>query len=130
MLNNGWYLTGDLGYRSTDGFYFLVDRVKDLVVTGGENVYSVEVERAIQRHPDVSMVAVVGTPDPRWGEAVTAFVVPRPGATIDAEELREHCRQLIAAYKVPKRVHFETALPMTTTGKIRKVDLRQRAVDA
>jgi long-chain acyl-CoA synthetase len=126
-FRDGWYLTGDLGYRNEEGYLFLVDRAKDMVVTGGENVYSIEVEKAIQRHPDVSMVAVIGTPDERWGEAVTAFVVPRPGALLDPEQLVSHCREHIASYKVPKFVHITDALPLTPTGKIRKVDLRKLA---
>jgi acyl-CoA synthetase (AMP-forming)/AMP-acid ligase II len=124
ILCDGWYRTGDLGFRSAEGQLTLVDRVKDMVVTGGENVYSVEVERAIQSHADVAMVAVVGVPDERWGEAVTAYVVPVAGHTIDPEAIREHCRSRIAGYKVPKAVHVRDALPLTPSGKIRKVDLR------
>jgi acyl-CoA synthetase (AMP-forming)/AMP-acid ligase II len=128
VLRDGWYWTGDLGYRAPSGHYFLVDRAKDMIVTGGENVYSVEVERALQRHPAVGAAAVIGTPHPRWGEAVTAFVVPRPGHEDGlAEELIAHCRELIAAYKVPKIIYIERELPVTPTGKVRKVDLRQRA---
>jgi len=129
VLRDGWYWTGDLGYRAPSGHHFLVDRAKDMIVTGGENVYSVEVERALQRHPAVALVAVVGTPHERWGEAVTAFVVPAPGHDTDglAEELVAHCREYIAAYKVPKQVYVEPALPMTPMGKVRKVDLRRLA---
>jgi acyl-CoA synthetase (AMP-forming)/AMP-acid ligase II len=129
VLRDGWYWTGDLGYRAPSGHHFLVDRAKDMIVTGGENVYSVEVERALQRHPAVAAAAVVGTPHPRWGEAVTAFVVPCPGREPDGlvAELTAHCRELIAAYKVPKIIHIEQSLPVTPTGKVRKVDLRQRA---
>jgi acyl-CoA synthetase (AMP-forming)/AMP-acid ligase II len=128
-VRDGWYWTGDLGYRTPSGHYSLVDRAKDLIVTGGENVYSVEVERALQRHPSVAMVAVVGRPDDRWGEAVTAFVVPAPGGASDTlvEELAIHCRQLIAAYKVPKTFHVVATLPMTPSGKVRKVELRKLA---
>lgn len=124
-IRDGWYWTGDVGYVDAAGRLFLVDRAKDMVVSGGENIYSVEVERALQVHPDVAMVAVVGTPDERWGEAVTAFVVPVPGASLDGEALRAHCRELIAGYKVPKIVHVRETLPMTPMGKIRKVDLRK-----
>lgn len=124
FTHDGWYQTGDLGYLSAQGHITLVDRAKDMVVTGGENVYSVEVERAIQAHPDVAMAAVVGTPDPRWGQAVTAYVVPVAGRTLDPEEIREYCRHQIAGYKVPKSVHVRDCLPLTPSGKVRKVDLR------
>lgn len=134
VLRDGWYRTGDLGRLDATGNLHLVDRAKDMVVTGGENVYSVEVERALQQHPGVQAVAVIGTPDPRWGEAVTAFVVPsRPlgdehGERADlAEELRRHCRDLIAGYKVPKHLHFVPSLPLSPSGKVRKVDLRATA---
>jgi acyl-coenzyme A synthetase/AMP-(fatty) acid ligase len=92
-------------------------------------VYSVEVERALQKHPSVAMVAVIGVPDERWGEAVTAYVVPAPEAETDglAEALEAHCRELIAAYKVPKKIYLQAALPMTPMGKIRKVELRKAA---
>lgn len=123
----GWYATGDLGYRDADGVYYLVDRAKDMVVTGGENVYSVEVEQALQRHRDVAVVAVIGTPDERWGEAVTAYVVPVPGATPNVDALRAHCRELIAGYKVPKAIHVEKRLPTTPTGKVQKAELRKMA---
>ncbi|MGH8997225.1 MAG: AMP-binding protein, partial [Acidimicrobiales bacterium] len=128
VLRDGWYWTGDLGYRTPSGHHFLVDRAKDMVVTGGENVYSVEVERALQKHPSVAMVAVVGIPDERWGEAVTAYVVPQAGASDTglADDLGRHCRELIAAYKVPKDIHIVESLPMTPMGKVRKVDLRAR----
>lgn len=131
VLREGWYRTGDLGYRGESGHLFLVDRAKDMVVSGGENVYSVEVERAIQGHPDVALVAVVGTPHERWGEAVTAYVVPAPGADRDRlpDALAEHCRALIAAYKVPKIFHLVPDLPLTPTGKVRKADLRARTHD-
>ncbi|MDR7254287.1 acyl-CoA synthetase (AMP-forming)/AMP-acid ligase II [Nocardioides sp. BE266] len=133
VMNDGWYATGDLGYLDEGGYLFLVDRLKDMVVTGGENVYSVEVERALQRSDKVAMVAVVGSPDEKWGEVVTAYVVPSPSATEAdpaelAEELKEHTRSLIAAYKVPKVIHVVDGLPMTSSGKVRKVELRQQAV--
>jgi acyl-CoA synthetase (AMP-forming)/AMP-acid ligase II len=130
VVRDGWYWTGDLGYRSLSGHYFLVDRAKDMIVTGGENVYSVEVERALQQHPDVALAAVIGTPDERWVEAVTAFVLPKDGArdaSTFGEELKAHCRHLIATYKVPKRVQIVDHLPMTPSGKVRKSELRKLA---
>ncbi len=127
VLNRGWYRTGDAGYRDPkDGLYYIVDRVKDMIVSGGENVYSAEVEQAIQKHPAVAMSAVVAAPDERWGERVTAIVVLKPGAQLTAEELIAHCRQHIAGYKLPKQVVFETALPVSPAGKVLKRVLRER----
>jgi acyl-CoA synthetase (AMP-forming)/AMP-acid ligase II len=127
VLREGWYRTGDLGRRDADGLLYVVDRVKDMIITGGENVYSVEVERALARHPEVASVAVVGLPDERWGERVAAFVTLLPGASADERELTAHCRELIAGYKVPKSVSIEDALPTTPSGKIQKAVLRDRA---
>jgi acyl-CoA synthetase (AMP-forming)/AMP-acid ligase II len=126
VLHEGWYRTGDLGRRDEEGFYYLVDRAKDMIITGGENVYSVEVERALQKHPSVGVAAVIGTPDDRWGEKVTAFVVPSSGAIVTEADLQQHCRVYLAGYKVPKSIVFETSLPMTPTGKVQKPALRQR----
>jgi acyl-CoA synthetase (AMP-forming)/AMP-acid ligase II len=123
-LKGGWYHTGDAGFRDTDGLLYIVDRVKDMIVSGGENVYSSEVEQALVKHPAVAMTAVVGAPDPRWGEKVVAVVVLRPGAKATAEELSLHCRGLIAGYKVPKEIAFAEALPISATGKVLKRVLR------
>jgi acyl-CoA synthetase (AMP-forming)/AMP-acid ligase II len=127
---DGWYHTGDLGRRDADGNYHLVDRAKDMIVTGGENVYSVEVETALSQHPAVEMVAVVGAADETWGERITAFVVPRAGSALTAEALAAHCRTLIAGYKVPKQINFVSALPLTPSGKIRKNVLRASLMEA
>ena len=122
-LTGGWYHTGDLGYMDDHGFLYLVDRAKDMIVTGGENVYSVEVEEALYRHESVLEVAVFGIPDDRWGEAVHAVVVPRAG--VDEAELLAHCRALIAAYKVPKRIELRNEpLPKSGAGKVLKRELR------
>lgn len=127
VLSQGWYRTGDAGYRDAkDGLYYIVDRVKDMIVTGGENVYSAEVEQALIRHPAVAACAVVSAPDPRWGERVTAVVVKKPDATVTEQDLMDHCRTLIAGYKVPKQVVFETTLPMNPTGKVLKRVLRAK----
>jgi acyl-CoA synthetase (AMP-forming)/AMP-acid ligase II len=127
VLSQGWYRTGDAGYRDPkDGLYYIVDRVKDMIVTGGENVYSAEVEQAIQKHPGVAMSAVVAAPDERWGERVTAVIVPRPGVELTAEAIVAHCREHIAGYKVPKQVVFETTLPLSPAGKVLKRVLRDR----
>jgi acyl-CoA synthetase (AMP-forming)/AMP-acid ligase II len=126
VMRNGWYSTGDLGFLDGDSYLTLVDRAKDMIVSGGENVYSVEVERALLRHPAVATAAVIGTPDPKWGEKVTAFVVCIPGAGVAADELKHHCRELLAGYKVPKEIFLEEALPMTPNGKVQKAVLRKR----
>ncbi|EPZ15060.1 hypothetical protein M622_16990 [Thauera terpenica 58Eu] len=126
VLSGGWYRTGDAGYRGKDGLFYLVDRTKDMIISGGENVYSTEVEQVLSKHPAVSQVAVIGLPDERWGERVTAIVVPAEGAALSADELIAHCRQLIAAYKAPKQVIFADKLPMTPTGKILKTALRKQ----
>jgi acyl-CoA synthetase (AMP-forming)/AMP-acid ligase II len=123
---DGWYHTGDAGTRDEDGNLFLVDRLKDMIVTGGENVYSAEVERALAAHPSVEAVAVVGAPDEKWGERVVAFVVRRPDTPIDVAELVWHCRGLIAGYKVPKEVRLPETLPYTASGKVQKAFLRQQ----
>jgi acyl-CoA synthetase (AMP-forming)/AMP-acid ligase II len=123
-LKDGWYHTGDAGFRDKDGLLYIVDRVKDMIVSGGENIYSSEVEQALAKHPAVAMSAVVGAPDPRWGEKVVAVVVLRQGAKAAAEELGQHCRTLIAGYKVPKEIVFAEALPISATGKVLKRVLR------
>lgn len=122
-LRDGWYRTGDLGYMDAQGFIYLVDRARDMIVSGGENVYSTEVEEALYRHEAVLEAAVFGIPDARWGEAVHAVVVPR--APVDEAELLQHCRNLIADYKVPKRVELRhEPLPKSGAGKILKRELR------
>ncbi|GFG82854.1 MULTISPECIES: long-chain-fatty-acid--CoA ligase [Mycobacterium] len=123
---DGWYHTGDAGIRDKDGNLFLVDRLKDMIVSGGENIYSAEVERALAAHPSVQSVAVVGAPDQKWGERVVAFVVPYPDRPADVSELVSHCRGLIAGYKVPKEIHVLDALPQTASGKVQKAALRQQ----
>ena len=127
-LHQGWYRTGDLGYLDDQSYLFLVDRAKDMIVSGGENVYSVEVENALYEHPAVLEAAVFGLPDERWGEAVHAVVVVREGTPPSpelAEELRDHCRSLIAGFKVPKAVRLRTEpLPKSGPGKILKRQLR------
>jgi len=124
-LRNGWMHTGDGGYMDADGFIYVVDRIKDMIVTGGENVYSAEVENAILRMPQVSMCAVVGVPHEKWGESVHAVVVLREGATLTSDQVIEHCRTLIAGYKCPRSIDFRDALPVSAAGKILKYQLRE-----
>ena len=126
-LRDGWYHTGDLGYLNDRSYLFVVDRAKDMIVSGAENVYSVEVEEALYRHPAVAEAAVFGVPDERWGEVVHAIVVLHQGATVTAEELRAHTRELIAGYKVPKVIDISTEpLPKSGPGKVLKRVLRDR----
>ena len=121
----GWYHTGDAGYLDDDGYLFLVDRVKDMIVTGGENVYSAEVENAIAAFPGVAQVAVIGIPSERWGEAVHAIIVMNPGSSTSEDDVKAWCRERIAAYKVPKSVEFRAeALPLSGALKVLKRELR------
>lgn len=130
VFRDGAFRTGDVGFRDAAGYLYIADRLKDMIVTGGENVYSGEVEAVIYQHPAVSEVAVFGIPDPEWGELVMAMVVVKPGKTLSAQELITHCRQLLARYKVPRRVEFsETELPKGGSGKILKRVLRERFWD-
>lgn len=124
VIKDGWYHTGDVGCLDAGGYLFLVDRKKDMIISGGENIYSREVENAVLQHPDVADVAVIGVPDPRWGEAVKAVVVLRSSATLDEAALIAYCRQQIASYKCPKNVEFVNELPRLATGKVDKVTLR------
>jgi len=124
-LRGGWMHTGDGGRMDELGLVYVVDRLKDMIVTGGENVYSGEVESALAKHPAVAQCAVIGVPDPRWGERVHAVIVPRPGALIAADEVLTHCRGLIAGYKCPKTVELRTEpLPLSAAGKVLKHVLR------
>ncbi len=126
VMRDGWYHTADAGFRDKDGLLYIVDRVKDMIITGGENVYSAEVEQALAKHPAVKQCAVIGLPDAKWGERVTAVIIPLAGAAATQEELIAHCRTLIAGYKVPKEVRFVQTLPMTSTGKILKRSVREQ----
>ena len=125
-LRNGEYWTGDLGHMDEDGYLFLVDRRKDMIITGGENVYSTEVEEVLYRHPAVLEAAVFGVPDEKWGEAVHAVVVPRQGhENLDLQQLIAHCRERIAHYKVPKAIDLRLEpLPKSGPGKVLKRELR------
>jgi long-chain acyl-CoA synthetase len=127
-FRNGFFQTGDIGYQDINGYFYILDRLKDMIVTGGENVYSGEVEAVIYTHPAVREVAVFGIPDPKWGEIVKACVVLKPGKTLTADELIAYCRQSLANYKVPRSIQFsETELPKSGSGKILKRALRESA---
>jgi long-chain acyl-CoA synthetase len=123
-FRDGWFCTGDLARIDGDGHVYIVDRKKDMVVTGGYNVYCKEVEQVLVQHPDVADAAVIGVPDPVYGEAVAAFVELRPGARASAEALQEHCRQHLASYKKPRHVRFVHELPRNSLGKVLKEKLR------
>jgi long-chain acyl-CoA synthetase len=124
-LRSGWLHTGDGGYIDHDGHLYIVDRIKDMIVTGGENVYSAEVENVLSRHPAVSVCAVIGIPSAQWGESVHAVVVLKPDMPGSEEELRAHCRSLIAGYKCPKTIEFRSAMPLSAAGKVVKAQLRK-----
>ncbi|MGI5170916.1 long-chain-fatty-acid--CoA ligase [Spirillospora sp. CA-253888] len=125
-VRDGWMHTGDGAYMDDNGYVHIVDRLKDMIVTGGENVYSVEVENAIARHPAVAACAVIGVPDETWGERVHAVIVRRPGHTLTHQEIRDHCKNMIAGYKAPRSTEFTEELPCLPTGKILKRRLRER----
>jgi acyl-CoA synthetase (AMP-forming)/AMP-acid ligase II len=119
--------TGDAAYLDEAGYVFITDRLKDMIISGGENVYSAEVENALAQHPAVAACAVIGLPDRLWGERVHAVVVARPEVAVPTEdELRDHVRSLIAGYKVPRSIEFADALPVSGAGKILKRELRDR----
>ena len=121
----GWHHTGDIGCIDNGGQMLFLDRKKDMIKTGGENVASVKVEAVILAHPDVAAVAVLGLPHPHWSEAVCAFIVRKPGATGDEAAIIEYCRSRLGTFEVPKAVRFVAALPSTATGKIQKNLLHQ-----
>ena len=126
---DGWYRSGDGGYVDEAGYLYLTDRLKDMIISGGENVYPVEVENALKAHPQVKDVAVVGTPDEKWGEAVTAIIELRPGERPSFAQLRDFCKARIAGYKCPRRIHVAQALPRTPSGKVQRGVARQAAAD-
>ena len=125
-LVDGWLRTGDGGYLDAEGYLFLTDRVKDMIVSGGENVYPIEVEDVLAHHPGVADVAVIGVPDDRWGETVMALVIARPGASPAADELVRYARERLAGYKLPRIIRFVDELPRSPTGKVLKRELRER----
>ena len=129
VFRDGWFFTGDVGRLDAEGYLYLFDRKKDVIITGGENVWSTEVEAALYAHPDVVEAAVIGVPDETWGEALLAVVVPAPGSELGAgngaDLLVAHCRRLIGGYKIPRQYRFVDALPKSAMGKVLKADLRR-----
>ncbi len=126
VLKDGWYYTGDMGYFGEDAYIYLADRKKDMIISGGLNIYSVEVENAIYQSPEVLEAAIIGVPDAKWIEAVKAFVVLKPETELSEEELLRRCRELLSRYKVPKSVEFVEDLPKSAAGKILKTALREQ----
>jgi long-chain acyl-CoA synthetase len=126
-FHDGWLYTGDLGYLDDEGYLFVVDRKKDLIIRGGLNIYPKDVEEVIHTHPAIQDVGVVGVPDSRMGEEVCAYVVPRPGAEVTPEEIIAHCQASLAKYKTPRYVHIVSDLPRTSIGKVQKKELRKLA---
>jgi fatty-acyl-CoA synthase len=124
----GWMHTGDLATIDEDGYCRIVGRIKDMVIRGGENIYPREIEEFLHRHPDVQDVQVVGVPDERYGEELCAWIVPRPGATLDEESIRAFCRSEIAHYKVPRYVRLVNGFPTTVTGKVQKFQIREQMI--
>jgi acyl-CoA synthetase (AMP-forming)/AMP-acid ligase II len=124
MPGDGWLRTGDAGYLQ-DGYLYLKDRVKDMIISGGENVYPAEVENALMPHPDILDVAVIGVPDDKWGETVKAVVVARPGSSPDPSEIIAFCRTRLAHFKCPTSIDFVEVLPRNPSGKVLKTELRE-----
>ena len=123
-FRDGWFLTGDLATRDSDGYFYIVDRRRDMIITGGENVFSTEVETVIYEHPSVADVAVVGVPDPKWVETIAAVIVLRVNSTASADDIQQWCRSRLAGYKCPRYVYFWDEMPRSTLGKILKSDVR------
>jgi long-chain acyl-CoA synthetase len=122
---DGWMRTGDAGSIDEDGYLFIHDRIKDVIISGASNIYPAEVESAIYGHPDVAGVAVIGVPDARWGESVKAIVVPKPGHAVDPESIIAWARTRIAGYKAPRSVDVVPALPLNASGKVQRRELRR-----
>ena len=123
---NSWYYSGDVGYLDDDGFLYIHDRVKDMIVSGGENIYPAEIESVLFGHDAVADVAVIGVPDDKWGETVKAVVVPKPGVKVDERDIMDFCQGKIAGFKRPRSVDFIDELPRNPTGKILKRVLRKK----
>jgi acyl-CoA synthetase (AMP-forming)/AMP-acid ligase II len=123
---HGWHHTGDIGFLDDDGYLYIVDRAKDMVISGGFNVYSAEVEQALMAHDAVRDCAVIGLPDEKWGERVTAVVQPQSGAEIDTDELIAFVKQRIGSVKAPKQIEIWTDLPRSAVGKVLKTEIRSR----
>ena len=125
-IRNDFFYTGDAGYFDADGFLYIHDRVKDMIISGGENIYPAEVENAVFAHPDIADAAVIGVPDEKWGESVKAIVVTKPDTNPSPEEIIAFTKERIAGYKCPKSIDFIEALPRNPSGKVLRKDLREK----
>ena len=125
-FRDGWFYTGDLGYFNEEGYLFVVGRKKDMVKSGGISIYPLEIEGVLYKHPEVVEAAVIGVPDPQWGEALKAVVILKDGSSVNGEELMQFCKEQLASYKVPKSVDIVAALPYTEVGKVNKIKLKER----
>jgi acyl-CoA synthetase (AMP-forming)/AMP-acid ligase II len=123
---DGWLRSGDGGHADADGYIYVTDRIKDMIISGGENIYPAEIERVLAEHPGVGDCAVIGVPDERWGEVPKAVVVAAPGHTLDIDALLDYCRAHLAAFKCPKSVDVLAELPRNPTGKVLKKELRKQ----
>jgi fatty-acyl-CoA synthase len=123
--SEGWLRTGDAGYMDKDGYLYIHDRIKDMIISGGENIYPAEVERALLEHPDIVECAVIGRPDPKWDEVPVAYVIKRAGCSIEVEDLKAHVLTQLARFKVPRDIVFVDDLPRTALGKVQHFLLRQ-----
>ena len=119
-FRNGWFHTGDIGYRDADGFFYIVDRKSDMIIRGGENIYPREIDEVLYQHPGVAAAATIGVPDPLYGEEVAAFVVLKTGARVTEQEVIDYCKSQLADYKCPKTVRFVEDIPKGPTGKLLK----------
>jgi acyl-CoA synthetase (AMP-forming)/AMP-acid ligase II len=126
VVVDGWFHTGDGGTLDEEGYLTISDRRKDVIITGGENVSSIEVEDCLFSHPDVAEVAVIGVPSEKWGETIKALVVLSPGSSATEADLIHHCKERLAGYKAPTSVEFREAIPRTATGKVQKFKLREQ----
>ena len=126
VIKDGWFHTGDIGKRDGDGYFWILDRKKDMIISGGENVYPAEVEDALYQHPDIKEVAAIGVQHPRWGETVRAVVVLKEGASLTEQEVIDFTQGRLARYKQPKSVAFTDTLPRNPTGKVLKFELREK----
>ena len=129
ITEDGWFRTGDMGKVDAEGFVYVEDRLKDMIISGGENIYSPEIERVLAEHPSVMEVAVIGVPDDRWGERPLAVLVTKDGRDVDPEQLREHLSGTYAKWQIPDRFEFIDEIPRTATGKFKKTALRERFVE-
>jgi long-chain acyl-CoA synthetase len=128
VMKNGWLHTGDVGYLDKEGYLFVTDRVKDMIIRGGENIYPAQLEEILYRFPGVAEAAIIGTPDPVYGENIVAFVVPSPGITLKEKEIINFMKTETSSFKVPSKVYFMELLPKTPVGKILKRELREKAL--